>query len=283
LGAKEVSIIYRRSRAEMPAFKSEVDAAEQEAIKIQFLVAPVKVLTKDGHLSGLQCIRMELGEPDASGRPRPLRIEGSEFDMEFDNVIVAVGQAPDLSSLHGVDLNLSERGTLVIDPDTLATSVPGIFAGGDAVKGMGTVIEAIAAGYEAAISIDRYLRGADLRKGRTAEEAKPPVMGEDALPEDVRRKNRKDVPTLPVQIRVDSFEEIELGLATETAIQEAKRCLRCKTCTKCIENFGCIAMVWEWNDRLSEKSPQISWDMCVGCGVCSQVCPYGNIKAEDGK
>jgi formate dehydrogenase major subunit len=158
LGAKEVTILYRRSRNEMPAYEEDIEEAEEEGIKFQFLSAPTEVVSKDGKGISLRCIRMELAEPDASGRRRPIPIEGSDFLLELDTVIPAIGQAPDLSFLTGMEIETSPQGTIKVDPVTLQTSRQGIFAGGDAVSGPWIAIEAVAAGKEAAVSIDRYLR-----------------------------------------------------------------------------------------------------------------------------
>lgn len=160
LGAKEVITLYRRSRVEMPANPSEVREAEKEGVRIHFLVTPTKILGKDERVVAVECIRMELGEPDETGRRRPIPIEGSEFTMEVDAIILAIGETSDLSFLPK-DVAVTRRNTIAVDPITLETSMPGVFAGGDATSGPATVIEAIAAGKRAAVSIDRYLRGED--------------------------------------------------------------------------------------------------------------------------
>jgi heterodisulfide reductase subunit A len=230
LGAEEVTIVYRRSRAEMPADKSEIEETEHEGIKIHFLATPVKVLAQNGALSGIECIRMELGEPDASGRCRPVPIKGSEFTLNVDNVIIAIGQAVDKATLPK-ELAYTGWGTLSVDPVTLETNIDGAFAGGDVVSGPAGVIEAIAAGKEAALSIDRYLRGIDLREGRpTAIERVSPVAKEG-----VQRKPRAGMPSLDVEKRLGSFAEVERGFDEKTAIEEAKRCLNCAACSECLE------------------------------------------------
>lgn len=160
LGSKEVNILYRRSREEMPANPWEAGEAESEGVKTQFLVAPKRILGKDGRVTAVECIRMELGEPDESGRRRPIPIEGSEFTMDLESVILAIGEAPDLLLLpKGIEV--AEGNTITVDPFTMETNLTGIFAGGDVVSGPGTVIEAIVAGKRAAVSIDRYIRGGD--------------------------------------------------------------------------------------------------------------------------
>jgi NADPH-dependent glutamate synthase beta subunit-like oxidoreductase len=157
LGSKEVTIFYRRTRAEMPADAEEVEEAIKEGVKIEFLAAPVRIRSKDGQLTGIECIRMELGEPDASGRRRPIPIKGSEFIMEVDNVIIAIGQTVDKTALPP-ELEYTAFGTLVVDPITLQTNIEGVFAGGDVVAGPSDVIAATAAGLKAADSIDRYCK-----------------------------------------------------------------------------------------------------------------------------
>jgi len=159
LGCEEVYILYRRSRKEMPATESEIEEAEHEGVKIHYLAAPIKILGKDGKVTGMECTKMELGKLDASGRRRPIPVKGSEFTIECDLIIPAISQQPDLSDFpqdHG--LEISRWNSFVVDEQTLATNHPGIYAGGDAVTGPATVIEAIAAGHRAAQSIDSYIK-----------------------------------------------------------------------------------------------------------------------------
>jgi NADPH-dependent glutamate synthase beta subunit-like oxidoreductase len=157
LGAEKVTILYRRSREEMPANPWELKEAEDEGVKIEFLVAPKKILGENGKVSAVECVRMQLGEPDESGRRKPMPIEGSEFTRETDMVILAIGEAPDLEFLPK-EIELNEDGTVWINPVTMETSLQGVFAGGDAVTGPATVIEAIRAGKCAAESIENYLK-----------------------------------------------------------------------------------------------------------------------------
>jgi len=229
LGAKEVSIVYRRSRTEMPAVATEVDEAEREGIHLHILTAPTKVLVKDGKISGIQCIRMELGEPDASGRRRPMPIKGSEFEMDVDSLIIAIGQAIDKTVLPK-ELEYTAWGTLAVDQTTLQTSIDGVFAGGDLVSGPADVIAAVAAGKEAAISIDRYLRGVDLTAGRPT----PITRVKEVSKKGVVPKARHLIPTLDLQKR-KGFVEVELSFDEKTAIEEAKRCLNCGVCSECME------------------------------------------------
>jgi glutamate synthase (NADPH/NADH) small chain len=161
LGADEVSIVYRRSRAEMPARAAEIKHAEQEGIVFHLLTSPTRILGDDsGHVRGLECIRMKLGEPDDSGRRRPIPIPGSEFEIECDMVIPALGnKANPLLTSNSPGIQLNKWGNIVADIETGATSVPGVFAGGDIVIGAATVIEAMGAGKRAARVIDAYIKG----------------------------------------------------------------------------------------------------------------------------
>ena len=157
-GAKEATILYRRSLEEMPANPYEIKEAEHEGVKISFLAAPKRILGQDGHVSGVECVKMQLGEPDETGRRSPKPIEGSEFTVSADSVILAIGEAPDISFLPK-EVEATENNTVAVDPFSVITSQPGVFAGGDCVSGPATVIEAIIAGKKAASCIDQYLRG----------------------------------------------------------------------------------------------------------------------------
>jgi len=238
LGA-EVSIIYRRSRAEMPAHEFEVLAAEEEGVALQFLASPVRIMERDGG-PGLvvECIRMRLGEPDASGRRRPIPIEGSEFLVEADTVILAIGQLPDLSLLPD-DVEVTRRSTIVVDEETQATSRPGLFAGGDVATGPRNAIEAIAAGHRAAQSIHRYLCGEEVEFLPKKDESRVVRLSEEEIAAGlaegtIQRQARARMPCLPPEERVKSFAEVELGLTEEQAVAEAKRCLACGICSECM-------------------------------------------------
>lgn len=232
IGAKEVSIVYRRSRAEMPAAAEEIEETEHEGIKLITLAAPTKILTENGRITGIQNIKMELGAPDASGRRRPVPIEGSEYIMGVDNVIMAIGQAVDRSKLPD-KLEYTRLGTLQVDGVTLQTNIDGVFAGGDVVSGPADVISAVATGKEAATSIDRYLRGVDLKEGRPESR----VRVKDINKEGVKKKARAKMPALPPAER-KGFTEVELGFDEKTAIEEAQRCLNCSVCSDC---WACVA------------------------------------------
>jgi len=173
---------------------------------------------------------MELGDFDAGGRRRPVPVKGSEFVLGVDWVIPAIGYVPDLSGLpQGDGFTATKAGTLSVDPLTLATHFPGVFAGGDLVTGPSTVVEAMAGGYQAAVSIDRFLKGQDLRLDRVfkaEERAEVPKL--EGGGEEETEKPRAAMGALQVDRRVCTFEEVNLGFDEETAVREAKRCLRCE-------------------------------------------------------
>ncbi len=229
IGADEATIYYRRSREEMPVTEVEYDEALAEGVQVNFLVSPTRIMSKNWKVTGLQCIHMSLGEPDASGRRRPLPVPGSDFFAEADTVIAAVGQAPDLSFLppdSALERTRWER--LAVDENRLATNVPGVFAGGDFVAGPGMVIEAIAAGRRGAIAIDKYLKGDTSRVEMY--DLKPDIIEEEIAKEEEETwepQFRAEIPSLPAEARKGSFSETELVLSEEEAKREAKRCLRC--------------------------------------------------------
>lgn len=229
LGAKEVTLVYRRSRAEMPANISEIEAAEAEAIKFQFLTNPSKIIAENGKVTGLECLRMELGEPDESGRRRPIPIQGSEFILPVDTVIPAIGQKGDFAFL---PQDVKTKNVIEVDPLVLTTSVKGVFACGDAVLGARTVVEAVASGNKSAEAIDRYLTEGKIQPTEDDYlQSIVEVLGAYDPDESVGvvgKKRRGQETVLPVADRVGNFNEVELGLETPVAIEEAKRCLQCR-------------------------------------------------------
>jgi heterodisulfide reductase subunit A-like polyferredoxin len=241
LGAGEVSIVYRRTRAEMPAWEEEIQAAEDEGTKITYLSAPQEVLTRDGQVVGLRCIRMELSEPDSSGRKRPIPIPGSEYDIEIDQLIPAIGQRPDLSAIENVTgMTFSRWGTTEVDSVTFATEREGVFAGGDLQTGPWVAIGAIGAGKEAAESILRFIEGRDMAEGRE------PVVQEDPcyrpIPENEPVMPRAKMPELSLEKRKSNFNEVELGYEEGPGRAEASRCLNCGYCCECYQCVeACLA------------------------------------------
>ena len=219
LGAKEVTIFYRRSQKEMPATPEEFEEALAEGVKFHCLAAPVRICSQDGKAE-VEFIRTKLGARDASGRKRPVPVKGSEFVESFDNIIVAIGQRPEIP--RQFNLPAGQGDVIEVNPDTLAAAKKGVFAGGDVVTGPASIIGAIAAGRQAAISIDTYLGG----DGNIIEVLAPPEK-KVVLPEAVKEKRRPHMPALPTEKRVGNFKQTELSYSREVAIEEAKRCLRC--------------------------------------------------------
>lgn len=222
LGAKEVTIIYRRSRDEMPASEEEIGEVLHEGVKIRYLVAPSKISRQDGHLK-MECIRMQLGKTDSSGRRRPEPVPGSKFEEEFDTIVAATGQIPQIPEK--MEAKVDKRGVLNADPDTCAIEMIGVFAGGDVVSGPASVIEAIAAGRQAAISIDKYLGGEGLIEEKIASPEDVSALPE--LSEEEAERHRAEMPALGLDRRLEGFSIVELGFPEATAIEEAQRCLRC--------------------------------------------------------
>ncbi|MBW1804664.1 MAG: FAD-dependent oxidoreductase, partial [Deltaproteobacteria bacterium] len=218
LGAEEVHIVYRRQREQMPAI--------EEGMHLDYLTSPLRILGENNRVVGMECIRNELGEPDKSGRRRPVPVDGSEFVIDCDVIIPAISQEPDLTFLSD-DHNfaISRWNSFEVDEKTLATNIPGFFSGGDSVTGPATVVQAIAAGHRAAVSIDCYLRGKEY-KGYWY--PKPHlVVDRLELTEEDEKLVRPKMKELPVSGRIDNFEEVELGLDEQAALSEARRCLRC--------------------------------------------------------
>jgi len=294
LGARSVSIIYRRSREEMPAMPDEIDQALDEGINILLLTAPSNIIKRDGELR-VESVRMRLGGIDESRRRRQEEIIGSEVAMNFDTLIVAIGESPEIPPDFG--LIIGRSGRVHVDPVTLATNRRGAFAGGDAISGPASVIEAIAAGRKAAINIDKYLGGqGKIDEIFTHKEAKT----EGAWEESILDIPRQRMPILDSTKRYNNFSLVELGLTEEMARAEAERCLRCDQSisvevdlTKCIKCYACqtiCSFIYQRacnpeNGRIivSEPSKQIHYsnDCIGGCSLCTQYCSTGAISLSD--
>lgn len=315
LGSREVHIVYRRSRKEMPANEEEISDAEDEGVKINYLAVPVRILGKDGNVIGVECTKMRLGEPDESGRRRPIPIPGSDFIIDADLVVSAISQRPDISCFKECGVDFTKWGTFKVDEATMITSRPGIFAGGDAVTGPNTVIDAIESGHRAARAIDRYLRGESLNKGQP-----PKIIQQELTIDDfsLKKEVRLRVQKIPVDKRIRSFAEVDLTLSENEAIREAKRCLRCGSC------FECIHCIKECNKRIvgvstdkgrellivqgfpkeMQSQPELHGilsvageevakikiepivievieEMCRGCSRCENICDYSAVKLEE--
>jgi len=286
IGAREVTIIYRRTQAEMPASSEEIEQALQEGVKLFLLAAPSRIKGK-GSVLELECIRMELGELDASGRRRPMPIKGSEFTLEFDTMIAAIGQAPEIPN--GFALKKGRGEVIKVEPDTLVTNLAGVFAGGDAVSGPALAVDALAAGKRAAFSIDRFLKGEPLLP---PEEAPQVTFGElsTEVVDKIKKEERQEIPALSPKERRRGFRQVELGYTEEMALAEAKRCLscgagaeilfevKCATCLTCLRicPYGVPAIN-------SHGGVEIRAEQCQACGVCVGECPARAISLRGGQ
>ena len=233
MGIEEVYLVYRRSRAEMPANEAEIAAAEEEGVKFHLLANPSRIIAEDGQVVGMECIRMELGEPDSSGRRRPVPVPGSEFILDVDMIIPAIGQVSDLTFLPEESaVEVTRWGTIEAEDLTMTTAAPGIFAAGDIVLGARTVIEAVASANKAAEAIDSYLRtGKAVATERTVMETFIEQLGvynPDEQPPLIANRPREEEGCLAVAERVRGFSEAELGFeGPPTALREAERCACC--------------------------------------------------------
>jgi len=280
LGAKKVTILYRRSNKEMPADPQEVKQALEEKIRIQYLVTPTRITRNEGKLH-LTCIKMKLGEPDTSGRRQPIPVEGSEREKLFDSIIIATGQAPLTPGDFGV--SIGRGSTIQVDPVTLTTNRQGVFAGGDAVTGPATVTEALAAGRMAANRIDDYLQhrypvNPKGEKGKVNGELKPETINA------IRTISRNEPQVLSPELRSKGFQPIELSYGWEEAINEARRCLRCGMGAeiifqdKCATCLTCLRVCPYHVPYLDEYGTiNIPADQCQACGICVAECPANAI------
>jgi len=313
LGADTVTIVYRRTRKEMPATDEEVEDAEEEGIRFLFLTSPVEVIRDgNGRVTGLRCIKNELGEPDASGRRRPVPVEGSEYIIDSDCIIPAVGQASDLDGIDGADRLQERKGRVAVDADTLVTPVEGVYAGGDVASGPASIIDAVADGHRAADSIHRFLMGWKVSAHR------PPTSREVELRLRAEEQAARIQPmVLPPERRRLIFDEVEQPYTEAEAVAEASRCLRCGPCDECAI---CVTVCHKrpamlsldggtgpgialrvaarvplgedgpWPLRMSPTSLEkegpapvfridpltckVDEKLCRGCGDCAEACPY---------
>jgi len=226
LGADEVFILYRREKQDMPAYIEEIEEAEAEGVVIHTLVTPKQLIVKKGKVTGIECVRMSLGKFDKGGRRTPQPIAGSEFVVNADMVIAAIGQIPDLSYINGDGITIGKGSTIEVDPKTLATAKEGIFAAGDNVRGPATAVEAVADGKNAALAIDRYLGGdGKLENAFYDEFVKMRVTYDET--EYQKERVRTEMPHLALPKRQKNFNEVVLGYQQKMAMEEAKRCLHC--------------------------------------------------------
>lgn len=289
-GADEVTILYRRTRNEMPAHHEEVDAAEKEGVKLELLVSPLELIAENGKLKAIRCQRMELGEPDASGRRKPVPIGGAVTDFECDYIFAAIGQDTDLSALDGEPKDKlparNKWSTLEADSATMATNVKGVFAGGDVVLGPSAVIDAIAHGRSAALAIDRYLSTGEINRPAPDFKSSRDFFGQipESAFEGVEHSPRARMPEREASERVNDFVQVELGLDEPQIRAEASRCMECG----CKSVFGCDLKRYaaEYNvdiarvagevrrHTVDRSHPLISLDpnKCILCGRCIRTC-----------
>ncbi|MFZ1685079.1 MAG: molybdopterin-dependent oxidoreductase [Candidatus Zixiibacteriota bacterium] len=289
LGADEVVLLYRRTRKEMPANMVEIEAAEHEGVKMEFLAAPVRVNVANDRMESLTCIRMELGEPDASGRRRPVEQKGSDHILNCDWVISAIGQEPDLSGVgkgNGSDIKVTKWNTIVAKDGTFDTDRPGVFSGGDVVTGPADAIDAIAAGRMAARAIDKYVKTGKVEPFVDRFESKRDnfhKMTKADLPA-VKESERHGIPELPVAERIKTFDEVDLAYDDNTAVAESLRCaecgcdvgLACQLQDYCTE-YGVDQerFVGAYNKyKVDTRHPFVKIDSnkCIRCGRCVQTC-----------
>jgi heterodisulfide reductase subunit A len=237
LGCEKVTIVYRRSRSEMPAYAEEIEGALSEGIRIEYLTAPLAVIGAEGKVAGIKCIRNELGPPDATGRRKPVPVEGSEVLINCDAVIPAIGQMAELDwTSKETTLQVTRRNTFLVNPHTMQTSIPHVFAGGDVVSGAATVIEAVAAAHRAVEAMDRYIRGEDLTSfAETAALKDQPGNQWVPISGDLRKAGRAIPAHLNPHERARSFQEVDLSMQEGDARKEAERCLNCGICSECME------------------------------------------------
>jgi NADPH-dependent glutamate synthase beta subunit-like oxidoreductase len=295
LGTKPL-ILYRRTKEEMPAWEEEISEAEEEAIEFLFLSSPVRVLTAEGRVSGIECVKNLLGPPGKDGRREPRPIEGSDFTLPVDSILSCIGETPDFSFLPE---SLKKAAGAVFIDETGATSLPRVFAGGDIVDQPRTVSHAIGAGKRAAMAMDASFRGKNiaeaLRAARWGEagslsmaryltggadgSASKVVKFSELNPAYFQRRRRKPGGKLPASERVADFREINAGLSAPEALEEAKRCFNCGVCNLC-DNCFIFCPDMAIAARPDKQGYEINLEYCKGCCICVEECPRGAISVE---
>jgi len=285
LGAGSVRILYRRTRQEMPCLMEEVEAAELEGVKIEYLVAPVRLEKKDDGSLRIICQRMELGEPDASGRKRPLPVRGSEFEVECSSVVAATGQSVDTSLAEMEGIETTSWG-IASDSKTLATNIPGVFAGGDAVLGADLAVRAVAAGRIAAVSIDQFLSNQPVVGPEEMTRVEMRAVSDEERASFFREIEKSARPTQTMiddQRRLTSFDEVDRGLSEEQVAAESRRCLTCG----CRKSETCLMREYATEYRVDPyrfvgerrgfsqdtTHPEIIYEpgKCIMCDACVRI------------
>ncbi len=301
-GAADVTIMYRRSRAEMPALAEDITAAGAEGIKLQVLAAPKRFITEGGRVSGIECLRMELGKPDGTGRPTPIAVEGSEFIVSADTVIAAVGQTPESAFVQEFGVTTGTGGIIEVKAGTPLTNVQGVFAGGDGAGVKAFVADAVASGKMGALTVDCYLQGKDMQKefeahriGNSSSFSFSAFMHPERSTIDLKdvvtfdqintlcfpHGERNDNPEqLKPDERTTTFEEVAGGIEPARMPLEALRCFKCGTCTRC---DLCFLLCPDISIQKSgDRGYTVKTDYCKGCTVCATTCPRHVIEIGDG-
>ncbi len=290
LGCQSVSILYRRTRSEMPAHFEEVIQAAEEGIHFHQLTQPIKIIGSYGKVDSVECVMTDLGEPDESGRRRPVPIPQSNYKMPVGAIISAIGQRPHIKDYPGFgDLDFTEKETIRVRGYSQQTNIPDVFAAGDAVTGPKTVIEAIGGGKRAALAMHAYLRGERLPRKFVPR----PRRMVTPIPMDYHEKafiQRQEIPIIDLDRRMHTFDQVERGLDERSATEEAKRCMRCDVCERCgkcvevcSEKLGHtgIEFYHAGESSLILKDYVHGLPYCVGCGTCVNICPTGALQMED--
>ena len=291
LGAENVTLAYRRTRHEMPADEEEVEQAEEEGVHLSFLTIPIEILGEDGKVTAIKCLRARMEKREGSDRLSPVPVEGSDFLIQTDAVIAAIGQQIERECLQSIDeLQWSRRNTIMAEMVTMGTGIAGVFAAGDAVTGPATVVEAIGGGKRAAEAINRYFEGipqptllpVPKRRART-KWLEVPATSRMTL-------RRPEMPLLNMERRRITFQQVELGYSENAAREEARRCLRCDICLRCgkcvrtcRDQMGIDALQFGYFD-FDNPGPsdfRITEERCILCGACAANCPNDAIRIED--
>jgi NADPH-dependent glutamate synthase beta subunit-like oxidoreductase len=291
LGCEEVTLAYRRTRHEMPADEEEVEQAEEEGVRFAMLTIPIAVQGSNGRVTDLQCLQAKLVSVPGSDRKSPKPIEGSEFLMPADALICAIGQRVDTRWLAELtELEWSRRDTIRVDSATMATSIPGVFAAGDAVTGPATVIEAIGGGKRAALGIDRYLRGIPQPKLPPVPVRRKRVPWSEVPATTKMVLKRPVMPLLKIDRRRTTFQQVELGYSENMVREEARRCLRCDICRRCglcvqicRDKMGvdALEMGYLQFDQPGSTDFRRTQQRCISCGACANNCPTGAMRIQD--
>jgi ferredoxin len=273
----------------MPAWEEEICAAEDEGIQIIHLAAPQKIINKNDKISALRVMKMELKEPDASGRRRPVPILGSEYDIEIDQLISAIGQEADTDAAAAEQIELGRFNNIKADKITGETNLSGVFAGGDVVYGPRMVVDAVAAGKRASVAIDCYLQKKPVPNPIVRPRSRGSVPFLDLTAQEKVDLKRPHPGQVPVEDRVKNFRQVDLDLTQDMAVNEAKRCLRCDRCRGdglCM--FACTEMGINALTLNSTKKERLAFfdfsgtdEKCIGCGSCAEACPHDNIVVND--